>query len=232
MTRPSLSISIAAYNEEGTLEALALDSLAVLAKHADDYELVIIDDGSVDRTGPIADQLARDNKHIRVFHHPKNLGFGVTLKEAFTLPTKAWVFFLPGDGQIPPKELEKLLPWRDRADFILGWRVNRQDPWRRKMTAGIYNLFISALLGKRIHDVDSVPLFKRALADRFELQSKSVFLHAELCLQSIRAGARMVEVPIGHKPRLSGEARGNRPGVIIDTFREMLAYTFSKPPVR
>lgn len=224
----SISISIPAFNEEGTIEELVRESLKVLAAVAQDHEVLVIDDGSRDRTGEIIERLTREIPRVRVIHHERNLGFGLTLQEVFGSPRTDWVFFIPGDGQIPPGELLKLWPHRGEADFILGWRVRRQDPWRRRWTAAIYNLMISAALGRRIHDVDSVVLFRRAILERVRLAARSVFLHAEFCLKAAAAGARILEVPIDHHPRRGGEARGNRPSVIWATLRELIAYLLDR----
>jgi glycosyltransferase involved in cell wall biosynthesis len=221
---PSLAIGIPAYNEEATLEKLAQDSLAVLRQLSSDYEVVIIDDGSTDATGRIADRLAEEDPHVRVVHHSRNLGFGETLREVWSTPWTDWVFFIPGDGQIPPTEINKLWRYHEQADFILGWRTQRQDPWRRRMVARTYNVLISLWASRWIHDVDSVVLFRRALLEGLSLRASSVFIHAEFLLEALRQGAVLKEIPIEHRPRAAGEARGNRPGVIWATFREAMHY--------
>lgn len=224
----SIAISIPAFNEAATLESLVQDAQNVLKKYTDDYEILLINDGSKDRTGEIADRLAKQDPRIRVIHHPQNLGFGLTLQKIFSEPKKDWVFFIPGDGQIPAQELDRLWPWRAKADFILGHRVDRQDPWQRKVTAAIYNLLISWVMKRRIYDVDSVVLYRRSLLDKFSLESRSVFLHAEFCLKAAAQGAKVVEVPIEHRPRLGGQAAGNRLDVILLTFKELFRYAFSR----
>lgn len=223
----SIAISIPAYNEEATLASVVRQSLAVLGRLANDYEVLIVNDGSVDRTGAIADELARQFPAVRVLHHERNRGFGSTLQHVFAEPQKDWVFFIPGDGQIPPDELETLWQYRGEADFILGWRVNRQDPWRRRVTAWVYNVIISMVLGRRVHDVDSVVLYRREILDAVRLTARSVFLHAEFYLQAAAAGVRMIEIPVSHLPRAGGQARGNRPGVIIETLQELARYLIS-----
>lgn len=224
MAHASLAISIPAYNEAATLEPLVRESLSVLERHTSDSEVLIVDDGSTDPTGAIADRLAREDPRVRVIHHAKNMGFGATLREVMTLPQKEWVFFIPGDGQISPQELDRLWPWREKADFILGWRTHRQDPMSRRFAAAVYNLLISAVLGRRIHDVDSVVLFRRSIAQRLTLSATSVFLHAEFCLKAVQQGARLVEVPIEHRARTAGQPKGNRPAVVWATFRELVSY--------
>jgi glycosyltransferase involved in cell wall biosynthesis len=222
----SLTISIAAYNEEAALESVLQNAVQVASQLTSDYQILVINDGSHDHTGEIAERIAKTNPHVRIHHHPQNLGFGITWQEAFQLPTSSWVFFIPGDGQIPAEELRKLWPYREKADFILGRRVDRQDPWPRLFSAYVYNLLISLIMKRRIYDVDSVALFRRDRLGPQPLTSRSVFIHAELCMNAVRSGARLLEVPIGHRARIGGVARGNKPGVIANTIREALRYAW------
>ena len=208
MNPPSITISIPAFNEQESLEAVVRDSLSTLQRLTPDYEVLIIDDGSRDQTGELADRLAKENPYVRVLHHPKNMGFGVTLRDVFLQPRKEWVFFIPGDGQIAPQELDKLWPYHQTADVILGWRVERHDTLFRRVAAALYNRFISVVLRRRIHDVDSVVLFRRVILDGCTLSSNSAFIHAEFHLETARRGASMKEVPIDHRPRLQGQAKG------------------------
>lgn len=225
--RPSVSISIPAFNEEAALPAVLADARDTLQRLSDDWEIVVINDGSRDSTGKIADAFAKNESRVRVVHHAVNMGFGQTIKEAFTLPSKEWVFFIPGDGQIPASQLEPLLAWSDRADFILGWRVDRQDATSRKINAGVYNLLVSCVLRRRIHDVDSVVLFRRDVTKRFSLDSRSVFIHAEFLMKSAHSGARWVEVPILHRPRQGGQALGSNFRVIWRTISELVSFAMS-----
>lgn len=227
VNRPSLAISIPAYNEEAALPGVLQASQEVLSSLTDDWEIVIINDGSRDATGAVADRFARENSRIKVFHHPQNQGFGPTLREVFTRPTKEWIFFIPGDGQIHPSQLKTLWAGTSRAEFILGWRVDRQDPINRRINAGVYNLLVSSMLGRRIHDVDSVALFQRDVAQRITLESQSVFIHAEFLMKSVQAGARWLELPIEHRPRQGGKALGSNLSVIFKTFGELMRFALS-----
>ncbi|HVO32617.1 MAG TPA: glycosyltransferase family 2 protein [Elusimicrobiota bacterium] len=204
----SIAIGIAAFNEEATVETVVRDSLRILSALTSDYEVVVVDDGSADATASILERLGREQPALRVIRHPRNLGFGRTLRDIWTLPTKDWIFFLPGDGQIPPEELRRLWPARERADFIIGWRRDRQDPWIRDAFAYVYNLVISAGLRRRVRDVDSVCLVRSNLLRQMALTSISGFIHAECCLKANASGARIAELPIAHRPRIAGHSRG------------------------
>jgi len=229
---PSLAISIPAYNEGETIEGLVLGSLAVLESRAADFEVVIIDDGSRDQTGPILDRLAREHPRVRVLRHETNQGFGATLREVFYQPAKDAIFFIPGDAQIPPEEIDRLLPALERADLVIGWRARRMDGWIRGCLSGAYNLLISALLLRRVHDVDSVVLVRRRALEAIRLQADSAFLHAELVLEAQRRGFRWVEVPIGHRERIRGSTTVFRARVLLPALRDLLRHLLARWTIR
>ncbi len=189
-----------------------------------DGEILVIDDGSRDGTYAIAQRAAAADARIRLVRHERNMGFGVTLREVFQLPAKDWIFFVPGDGQIPVAELRPLLEHVHRSPFVLGWRTRRADPVSRRVQAMLYNLLISAVLGHRIHDVDSVVLARRDVLQAITPKARSVFLHAEMVLEAERRGVRVIEVPIEHRPRLGGTPQGARPSTILRTIRDLARY--------
>ena len=217
----SLSISIPAYNEAAALPQVLQEAVQTLEELRLDGEILLIDDGSTDATPQISKEWAGRDPRIRVIRHEKNLGFGTTLKDVFQLPTKDWIFFAPGDGQIPIGEVKQLLPHTTKSRFILGWRKNRADPWARKLQAWIYNRIISILMGRRVHDVDSVVLIQRHLAQKLPLSSQSVFLHAELALGAAQSGTNILEVPIRHRPRTGGRPRGAKFSTILRTLKDL-----------
>src|SRR4051812_13481618 len=118
----SITISIFAYNEETTIGRLVDESLSVLKALTSDYEVLVVNDGSTDRTRDIVRQLAEKDAHVRLLDHPRNLGFGPTLRDAYQQASKTLVFLLPGDGQIAPGEIHALLPALTDVDLVLGWR--------------------------------------------------------------------------------------------------------------
>jgi dolichol-phosphate mannosyltransferase len=220
----SFAISIPAYNNEQTIEQVINESIDVLSKITDDYEIVVINDGSIDNTKKIIDNLANRNKNIRVINHEKNEGFGKTIKEVFTEPKKEWVFFVPGDGQISPYELFKLYIKIKDYDFIIGRRKNRRDSLIRKINSFIYNLIISLLSNKRVNDVDSVVLFRRSILNNVKLEARSAFIHAEIYLNVVKKDISITEIEIEHKSRLYGKQGGNKISVIISTIVDIIKY--------
>ena len=225
---PSLTISIPAYNEEAALGGVLEEAHHTLNELEIDGEILVIDDGSRDATAAIAQRWADADRRIRIVRHERNMGFGVTLREIFQLPVKDWIFFVPGDGQIPVREVRPLLARAHESPFLLGWRRDRADPASRRVQAHLYNLVISLVLGRRIHDVDSVVLARRDVVQSITLRARSVFLHAELVLEAERRCVRVLEVPIAHRPRQGGAPQGARPGTILRTIRDVARYVVDR----
>ncbi len=226
MSGLSLSISIPAYNEAATLPDVIRESISVLQSLTSNFEVVVIDDGSTDQTAALLQDISRREPRVKVTRHASNQGLGVTLREVFELPAKDVFFFVPGDGQIPPAELKVLLPGLEQADIVIGWRKERQDPLQRRVMAYLYNVFISALVGRRIQDVDSVVLVKRAAYQSLNLKSRSAFRHAELVLEAQRRGLRWIEIPIRHLPRRAGGSKITNHRILWPLAKDLLAFMF------
>ena len=127
----SLSFFFPAYNEEENVEAVVREAQAKLPRFADDVEIVVIDDGSRDRTGEIADRLAAEDPRVRVVHHRPNRGYGGAVRSGLLSATKEHVFFTDGDQQFDLDDLDRVIPRLDRADVVVGWRERRADPPKR-----------------------------------------------------------------------------------------------------
>jgi glycosyltransferase involved in cell wall biosynthesis len=222
-----IAISIIAYNEQQTIEPLVRECDRVLRDRCDDFEIIVIDDGSLDQTADILESVQTQLPKMRLQRHGRNLGFGPTLRDAFLIPTMDWIFLLPGDGQISPHEIDRLIPATAEADIVIGWRRDRQDARIRALISGVYNLVISAFLRRRIHDIDSVVLLKRSVFRKFQLKSNSAFIHAELILRAHGAGIRWVEQTINHQPRISGSSGAFRAKVMVAAFRDLVKYLSS-----
>ena len=223
----SLTVSIPAYNDAPALAAVVHESLAAVTELGLEAHVLVIDDGSRDETPQVCQQLAAEVPQVRVVRHPLNLGFGPTIREAYLLPSSDWVVFLPGDGQIPAAQIIPLYQaaiGTGGCDLVLAVRAQRNDPWRRRFVSWCYNGMVSLVARRRIHDVNGTALIHRRLLDRIALEGRSAFIHAELVLEAMHAGANYLETPIAHRPREHGSGSGNRPRVIAATFRDLLRY--------
>jgi glycosyltransferase involved in cell wall biosynthesis len=218
----SVSLIIPAYNDETTVGRLIGDSTKLLERVCPDYEIIVTNDGSRDNTLFVLREFASVNPRIRVINHEVNRGFGSTIKELYMSGQKEWIFSLPGDYQYDPNQLLKMAEGVGSYDFIIGLRVHRNDPWRRKFQSKVYNLMLRSLYGHRHKDVNSIKLFRRAILDVIELKSETAFVDAELCIRAEKAGFRVIEIPIEHLPRLSQGASGGKFSVIWQTFSDLV----------
>ena len=223
MEKPSISFFCPAYYDEGNLPLLIPSVVEVLGRCTSAYDILINEDGSPDRTGAVADELAAKFPLVRVVHHPVNQGYGATIAEGFTTArTYDLVLTTDGDRQYDIHELDRFLPHLEHADAVIGYRPKRALSPYRQVQTNLYNLVIRLALGLKVRDVNtSFKLVRRSLLERFELRSRSAFIDAELLLKLRRAGARIKEVPVSHLPRRFGIASGAKPRVVLDTIREL-----------
>lgn len=225
---PFLTISIPAYNEGESIKTLVEECTQVCKKLNLDFNILIIDDGSSDNTPIFIEELSTQYKNINIITHKKNLGFGITIKEVFQLPKSEWILFLSGDNQFPATNLFEMIKFIDNYDFILGYRTKRNDSIYRRVISFFYNIYISILGNKRIHDVSSIVLTKHSIIEKLNLKAASAFIHAEIYLKAKKNGAKIIEVPILHNKRKHGEASGGKIKIIIFTIFESIKYILGK----
>lgn len=221
----SLSVFFPMFNEEENAAETARRALAVLPGLVGEFEVILVNDGSRDRTGEIADRLAAEDPRVRAVHHAHNRGYGASLKSGLAAARHELVFFTDGDLQFDLGELALLLREIDGADVVAGYRINRQDPFQRRLNGILWTRLVRAVLGLRIRDVNcAFKLFRReALARIAPLEAEGAMLSAELMSKLQRSGARIREVGVHHFPRPAGQQTGAKPGVILKAFRELLA---------
>jgi len=221
---PSLSAFMPAYNEEPNIRWVAEDVLTKLRMVTDDLELIIVNDGSRDKTGEIIDRLAEEHPEIVAKHHPRNLGYGAALRTGFSACSKEYIFYTDGDGQFDSAEIANLIPLIDRADVVSAYRVDRKDPWIRKLNAWLYNTFLLIFFRLNVRDVDcAFKLYKAKFFDKIQLKSDGALIDAEVLIKLKKAGAKIVQVGVHHYPRIIGEQTGSKLKVILKTAREIRA---------
>jgi ferredoxin len=207
--RKSISVFFPCLNEEGSVERLTRDLLAILRQEFEQGEVIIVDDGSTDRTGEIADRLAQENDGwVRVIHHKTSRGYGNALKAGFEASRHELVFFTDGDYQFDVKDLRRALPLIDKYDIVVGYRHDRQDPRIRLILSKGYNLLIRMLLGVKLKDIDcSFKLFRRSAVDKIRIDSIGYFVDTEIMVQGTAHGLSIKEIPVRHLPRTSGVSK-------------------------
>jgi glycosyltransferase involved in cell wall biosynthesis len=220
----SLSILIPAYKDEGSIATVVRHAVRVGNIVAETYEIVVIDDASPDKTGAVLDGLKKTTPHLRVIHHRENKGYGETMKELYCSGSKQWFFTTPGDFQIDPFELLKLVPYACGPDMVIGWREKRQDSLKRKVQSQIFNRCIRLLFGVRFHDINSVRLMKRTFLRDISIDGSSAFVDAKMTLDGMKKGQRVIEVPITHRSRETAGASGGKLSIILPVIRRMATY--------
>ena len=214
-----LSYFFPAHDEEANLEGLVAEALETLPGLAETFEIVIVDDGSRDRTPALADALAAANPGVvRAVHHPVNLGYGAALRSGFLASRYELVAFTDGDRQFRVADLGRLLERLaapDAPDAVVGFRIRRADPFVRTLYARLYRLANRVWFGLRVRDVDcACKLFRRSGLEGIRVESGGAFFSAELLIRLRRSGARIAEVGVPHYPRTAGSASGARPSVV------------------
>lgn len=221
--RGSLSLVLPAYNEAANIEAVVRRALTVLPPLVEDLEIIIVNDGSRDETGAIAERLAREDERVRVVHHEVNRGYGAALRSGFAASRGDLVMFMDADQQFDPADFVHLAPFLPHADIVAGYRVRRRDPWIRLVYAAIFNAAMRLVFGIPVRDIDcAFKVLRGDLVRALDLRMNGALVNTELLAKAQRAGATIVEVGIRHYPRLSGEASGGNVRVILRAVREVL----------
>ncbi|MHC4460111.1 MAG: glycosyltransferase family 2 protein [Planctomycetota bacterium] len=218
----SISVFFPCYNEQDNVIRTVERALAVLQKAGADFEVIIVDDGSSDATGQIADEIAARNRRVKVVHHPVNLGYGAALKSGFNAATKELVFYTDGDGQFDIGEMPPLMPLISQYDIVSCYRLNRQDSLVRKINAFCWTKLVCLLFGMRIRDIDcAFKLYKREIFDNIKLSSAGALIDAEILARAIRRGYTVTQKGVHHYPRMAGAQTGANLRVILRAFKEL-----------
>ncbi len=208
MIKESITVFFPLYNDEATVEKLVNDTLSLLESITDDYELILVNDGSIDNTGVICSRLANKNAKIKVIQHEKNKGYGAALKAGFTNATKELVFYTDGDGQYNVKELAGLLPYIQEADVVTGYKIKRNDPFYRRILGRIYHWTAKFIFSLKVRDIDcDFRLLRRSIFNNITLESDSGVICLEMIKKIQNAGYKIKEVPVHHYPRISGRSQ-------------------------
>ena len=220
-----LTIAMPAFNEEGCIERSVGEALAALDGLAGPGEVLVVDDGSTDRTPALLAGIAARDPRLRVARNERNLGMGSFNRRMLAEAAGDWVFFIGADGEWDAREALRFLALAEKegVDGVLGYRRRkRYGPWRTAVS-WLFAASIVVLFGCRLIDVGSIRLLRRARFAPLRLYSQSAFLNAERLLVGRRRGARYLQVPVEHRERLSGRGRGSRPRNVAVAFRDLLA---------
>ena len=211
-----------AYNEEDNIERQVRGVDEVLRDmRFDDYEVLVVDDGSHDGTRAVCEGMKESVPKLRLLVHEVNRGYAMALRTGFTSAAMPLVFYTDADNQFDVRELKNLLPGIDDYDIVCGFRIYRFDPFSRLVLSWGYNLLVRVLFRIRVRDVDcAFKLFRREVFDRISIESKKFFVDTEILAKASREGMKMTEVGVRHYPRTAGESTV-RASHVISTLAEI-----------
>jgi glycosyltransferase involved in cell wall biosynthesis len=219
----SISIVLPAHNEEeNILEAVrqALDAAEAVSRG---QEVVVVDDGSTDRTAAITAELAAHDARVRLVRHERNRGYGGAVRSGIGAARMDWVLLTDADLQFDLGQLAEFVPYTREAPLVVGYRANRKDPLMRRLNARGWNALVHVLFHLSVHDVDAAfKLIRRNTLDGLDLVATGAAIDAELLAKASERGAWLVELPVRHLPRVAGTASGANLRVIARAFRELV----------
>ncbi len=207
----SLSIFFPCYNDGGTIASMVLGAMLTASEITDDYEVIVIDDGSSDFSRDILRKLEADYPEVKTVFHEKNRGYGGALRSGFAAATKDFIFYTDGDAQYDVRELKKLaagLANDPTVDVVQGYKTKRLDPWYRLLIGKVYQNTMKVLFGLKITDVDcDFRLIRRKVFDNVKLVNDSGVICLELVKKIQDGGYRFTEVPVNHFFRAYGRSQ-------------------------
>ena len=221
---PSVSLVMPAHNEAENIEPVVTEAVPALAAVSDDFEIVVVDDGSKDDTAGVTRRLMDTEPHLRLVQHPVNKGFGAAVLTGFTSASKDWILYTDADRQFVLAELAQFMPFTDKADLIAGYRAPRRDPFLRVLYGKGWSMLCTLFFGYTVRDVDcGFKLLRRTIIDELagKIESRGATFSIEWLVRAKRAGYRFVELPVTHRPRVAGSQSGARLKVIVRAFREL-----------
>jgi len=219
----TVSVVLPAYDEEENIKTTIKSAISYLENNKfDKYEVIVVNDGSIDRTREIVDELASSKPNIILLNHPENRGYGAALRSGFEEASLDNVFMMDSDGQFDIREMDVLLPFLNNSTIVIGYREKRADSLVRSLNAWLYHTFIRIFFGLKVRDIDcAFKLFPRSAYEAVKpIKSGGALFSAEFLIKLIRHGINIKEVPVSHYPRLYGEQSGANLGVILRMFRD------------
>jgi glycosyltransferase involved in cell wall biosynthesis len=225
----SVSFFCPAYHDEENLPLLIPKVHKFISCITNTFEIIIVEDGSPDKTGDVADELSFKYSNTRVVHHKKNLGYGATLKRGFLESRYEYIMYTDGDNQYDIYEFKPYLHLLDNADIIRGYVINNKKAvsTARKLQSILFNVGIYILFFTYMKDINcSMKIYKRKVIDSICIQSNSAFVDAETLLRAKKKGFIIKDFPVTHYHREKGLASGSKPSVVLATIIDMVKYRF------
>jgi glycosyltransferase involved in cell wall biosynthesis len=227
-----VSIVLPCHDEAPNLVAAVRMASEAGRRHAFEHEVIVVDDGSRDRTLSIATALAAADPAVRVVVHPTNRGYGAALRSGIAAAHQPWVLLTDADLQLDLAELASFVPLAGDHDLIVGYRIERSDPYGRIVAANAWNRLVHRMFQLPVRDVDcAFKLIRRKLLYDLELESDGAAISTELLVALLARHARLAELGVHHRPREAGRQSGTSPRVVARALRELIALRRRLGPV-
>jgi len=224
----TLSLVIPVYNEEESLEQIVNSSIECLGKVVLKFEVIVVDDGSSDKTSMLAEQLSKKNEGKVIFvRHAKNMGFGQALRTGFSKSQYDTIMFNPADNILYPDELKKKINLIKKNDIVLGFRNNRQDySLFRNFSSWAYRQMVNIIFAVRFPDITWVAVCRRKVWEGIDPQSKGGFILTEVLIKAKRKKYKIAGLYVHYEPRSKGVSKWNKPLTILRGIWEMFKNSF------
>lgn len=222
-SKSSISVFFPCFNDEKTIGNLVKDAFVTLSKLSKNYEVIVVNDGSVDRSPAVLSSLKNEYPKLKIVTHKKNRGYGGALKSGFIASRKELVFYTDGDGQYDVKELPLLVTLMTKdVNFVNGIKMERQDYVYRVILGNLYAFLIRWIFLLPIYDVDcDFRLIRRSLLKKIKLNSNSGAVCVELVKKAQLVNAKFRQISIHHYPRKYGTSQFFRLDRILKTYLEL-----------
>jgi len=219
---PGISVIFPAYNEEENIVAAVDHARSTLSGLFDALEIIVVNDGSRDRTQILVEEMAVSYPELVSVSHDSNRGYGAALRSGIEKASMDLIFFTDSDMQFDLNEMQHLLKWIDHHEIVAGYRTRRADPIHRRFNAWGWNMLVRMVLGLRVKDIDcAFKLFRREVFDTIKLESVGAMINTEILATARWKGMGIKEVPVSHYPRMAGEQTGANPKVILKALGEL-----------
>jgi len=224
-----LSVIVPAYNEGPALASTVPEITQALRVLLSEYEILLVNDGSQDETGRIAEILQRENSRIRVHHFSSNRGPGAATLWGIANAAYTHLIYIPADGQFDLRSLKDYLFLAERSEIVIGVRSSYADyDFRRFVASGVYRMLLRILFGLRFKDVNWSHLYRRSIFDKIKVESAGVFMLAEILIKARRCGFGIAQLPTPSLARRAGRSKTFKVRVVAQTIRDMLRCRFKR----
>lgn len=226
MAIDSLSVFFPTYNEEGNIKNTVVKAKNTLEKLFDKWEIIIVNDGSTDKTLEIVRNLSKENNKIRVINHQTNKGYGASLQSGFYNSRYSWIAFTDSDGQFDFSEISNFIQKQQQtnADLVIGYYKKRKVSKFKIITSRMWEIAVMILFGLHVHDIDcGFKLIKKEVIEKIpRLESeRGAFISSELLIKAKKSGFKITEIPVTHLPRIQGKGTGRNIRVIVQSFIDL-----------